>query len=692
MTTNVNLVFKFQDLASKDANKLFSKLSAAAKGTGKNQEIANRQAARSYQRLESDATRSFKRTSRAREVLGIRSENAIQREIRQTQAAYDRLARSGKLSMRELTRANQAHLKKVRELNAEMGRVSKRQMLGRGVVTSAAAVTAGAYVVGRQATKAMSFDEMLANMANTAYAERNAAGRIQGMKTLERRINHATQLNVGGGTRDQAAAALDAMIAKNTLGLQRSLDFLPQVMKVSTGAGANPLEIANLTSVLAGQGIAKNDGDLKQALNMITAAGQAGGFEIKDMARWLSQQLPLAQKSGINGLDGLQKILTMNQAAILTSGSTDEAGNNVRNLLAKLSSKDTAKDFEKSSGKNLSQFLMAQRIKGVDAVDAWMQIIDREAANNTDLKQALSKLKNNQDPAKQKALLSALNSLSEGTVIGEYFQDMQALSALLAMRNKPIVDQVNRQVGQARQQGGVNQTNFAVMQATSSAKVRALQQANDSSIKSVMDKLTPTIGAVSENFADLANKHPALAGATVMATTSITAMAGAAGLASLSFGKLGMAGGLRGRAGALASTAKRVVPSLAKHAPKLAKGAGGLAVATVARPALNAVFGKDSAASRYGSSAIEGAGIGAVVGSVIPVVGTAAGAAVGGAIGLIGEGIKDYFKAAEPEPMQMDSNIKIGLAPGLQLISQQTASTGNVNTQMDVGNIMTGAL
>ncbi len=75
--------------------------------------------------------------SRARETLGVRAENAIQREIEQTRAAYDRLKRSGVASQNELRRASEATKQRVRELNAELGKTSfgdKAGSFGRGLM------------------------------------------------------------------------------------------------------------------------------------------------------------------------------------------------------------------------------------------------------------------------------------------------------------------------------------------------------------------------------------------------------------------------------------------------------------------------------------------------------------------------------------------------------------------------------
>jgi hypothetical protein len=81
----------------------------------------NISALRAEMASEAEATRSnLERMSTARSMLGIRSEKEIQREIQRTEAAYNRLARSGKLSSAEQSRAFTEMKKRVAALNAEM--------------------------------------------------------------------------------------------------------------------------------------------------------------------------------------------------------------------------------------------------------------------------------------------------------------------------------------------------------------------------------------------------------------------------------------------------------------------------------------------------------------------------------------------------------------------------------------------
>lgn len=506
---------------------------------------------------------SYERLSLARETLGMRSEKKIQLEISRTESAYKGLATSGKLSQDELSRAADKTRQKITRLTNEMGKLTKEQQaaaqaakqfetaqsrLRTGVAVGAGIAAAG-YTLKAPVMNAMSFDERLASMANTAYPERNAAGRLAGAKELEAVINRSVDLKQGGGgTRDQAAEALDALIAKGTLPMDQATGFLPAVMRTAYGSGANPLDIANLVSGLVGQGIVGNQADLKRALNMITASGQAGGFEIKDMARSLPGQLAVGKSAGLVGLQGLQKILTMNQAAVLTAGDTSAAGNNVLNLLTKLSSNDTGKDFEKAGRGDLAKFLVDQRIKGVDAVDAWMNLIDQESARNPLLKSSLSKLNAAKNKTDQQAAIDAITQLSEGSVIGQYFQDMQARGALFGLRNKGLTDRVSAAIGRNNTEYGANDLNYETLAGTGAAAMRNAEQELQIRQKEAMERLIPTISKAADIFVDLSQKYPDLSAAVVSATPPIIALGTAAGVSAVA---LGGGGGFAKMAGLL---------------------------------------------------------------------------------------------------------------------------------------------
>jgi TP901 family phage tail tape measure protein len=173
------------------------------------------------------------------------------------------------------------------------------------------------------AERAMSYDRRLANMANTAYAERDAAGRKIGMKTLEEAVNKACKY--GGGTREDAAEALETMIASGVVSDTDAIKMLPGIVKAATASNVSTNELATI-AIRAQQSFKISPDDVPAILSAALAAGQAGGFELKDMAKWLPQQMAMAGNLGITGKEGFAKLAAWNQASVITAGTKDEAG------------------------------------------------------------------------------------------------------------------------------------------------------------------------------------------------------------------------------------------------------------------------------------------------------------------------------------------------------------------------------
>lgn len=627
---------------------------------------------------------SLEKMSKAREVLGVRSERVIQEEIKQTQRSYAALAASGFASAEEQSRAFEKTREKITRLTNEMGKLTNEQKKAasaaadlekmhsriRTGVALGAGVAAAGYTLSGPAKAAMSFDERLANMANTAYAERDTAGRKIGMQQLEAAINKSVGKG-GGGTREQAAEALDTMIASGVVGSNDAMTMLPQLMKAASASGADANQLAQI-GIRAMQTFKIKSADMPNVMNMALAAGQAGGFELKDMAKWLPQQMAAATMSGMSGREGFAKLAALNQAAAITAGTKDEAGNNVVNLLAKINSNDTAKDAEKL-GINLPKYLQEQRAKGMDSVDAFGALVDKTVANREDykaLKKRLDAAKTNDD---KRATLEAMATIAQGAGIGKLVQDRQALMALLGMMNNR--DYMQEVLGKVKandvREGGSIDRNYDLVSGTGAFKMRMAEQQKDIGQKSAMDGLTPAIGKAADLFADLAAKHPLLVGSVTLATTALGALAGAAGIASMTMGG--------GKGGAIAAAALKYGSKVAKFAK-----VGGItgAVALGGEYALEKGFGEDSAISRYGSSALTGASMGAMAGSIVPVIGTGIGAAIGGGLGLLYEALKP----SEQKPVDVNAKMTVGLAPGLVLQNQSMQTSGG-NVQMNTGSL-----
>ncbi|WP_050469163.1 phage tail tape measure protein [Herbaspirillum chlorophenolicum] len=674
-------------------------------------ERAAQKAAEATEKSAARQRSSYEKLYAARETLGVRSERSIQREIQQTEAAYNRLRSSGTMSWREQAMAADKMRETVTKLTNEMGRLTAAQKAHGALKFAGAAavgIGAAAYTLKGPAERAMSYDRRLANMANTAYAERDASGRMSGMKTLEDAVNQAR--HSGGGTREQVAEALDTMIASGTVSDTDAIKMLPGIIKTSTASGTDAKELATI-GIRAMQSFKIKPEDLPKVLSAAMAAGQAGGFELKDMAKWLPQQMAMAGNLGLSGKEGFAKLAAWNQASVITAGTKDEAGNNLRDLLNELNTPHFRKymaeqylangqkmkkgDKEKNL-KSVDDVFLDYQSKGVDKVSATLDMMQTVFSKNKSYQALQTKLKatDKDDKEGQRTIIEAMASQVQGTAVGKVFHNQQSLMAFLGlMNNSTYTDTV---LGKVRGQfaskfdssdaGSSADIAHQVIAATPDYKMEQAKEDAAMAQKSAIDGLTPAIGRASEAFSDLASKHPLLVGTTVLATTALGALAGAAGLASMTMGGNAVGGGAIGRAATWAATSS--VASKVLRAGKVGSIAGVGAMA--GDWALEKAFGEESAMSRYGSSALNGAALGATIGSIVPVLGTGVGAAVGGLGGLAWEGMKDLLKGGEQKPVDVNARMTVGLAPGLVLQNQSIQANG-ANIQFNTGNVWNGA-
>ncbi|ADE10481.1 phage tail tape measure protein [Sideroxydans lithotrophicus] len=484
----------------------------------------------------------YHKTRDAGAKLGIRSEHDIQREIQRTQAAYERLAKSGTMSMRDQARAADAARSKIRELNNEMGKYSLGQRAMRGLQTGAsvaAGVMAGGYVMSKPINQTMDYGMRLAQMSNTAFSERNTLGRIMGKRELDAAV--VASVRHGGGTRESAAGALDTLIASGAMSAKDSMGMLPSLMRASTASGADAGELAQI-GIRGMQTMGIKPGEMGKILDMAITAGQQGGFELKDMAKWLPQQMAAAKLSGISGTSGMAKLLAANQASAITAGTKDEAGNNLVNLLAKINSRDTAVDAQRM-GINLSGTLAAARGKGMDSLDAFVGVVDSVVAKNAEFQALQAKLKTTTG-ADRRGVLESQADILQGSAIGQMVQDRQALMALVGiMGNRGYMSDVQKKTLAGE---GAAEKNYAVIAEEAGFKVQQAANEKDIASQNAFEKLTPLVGAVADGFTTMAQQYPMLTAATVAATTALTALAVASGAASLTSMLGGKGGGLTG--------------------------------------------------------------------------------------------------------------------------------------------------
>ena len=331
------------------------------------------------------------------------------------------------LGIQRLTSALRAMQGQANSALSVLRRVSGATLNGGMAVGSG--IMAGGYVAKNAIERPMTYDRSLALLSNTANSDMDATGRIANKERLNAGIRNA--VNVGGGTPEQALDTLNALVGSNAFGgANESMAQLPILQKVATGTGANGRELAQIMAA-AKQTMGIADKDMPAMLSKAIKAGQLGGFELTDMAKWLPAQMTLAGGNGMKGMGGFESLLAANQVSRITAGTSDEAGNNMVNLLTKINSADTSKDFKKL-GKDLTGTLVEARRKGQNPLEAFIALVGSISNKDKDFT-SLQKKANSATGAEQKATYAAMADIMMQKSIGETVQDRQALMGLLAM-------------------------------------------------------------------------------------------------------------------------------------------------------------------------------------------------------------------------------------------------------------------
>lgn len=550
---DVSLTLKAKDYASgvvKSVENSVSKSTKNIENQAQRSATTQQRAVRQTAQVTEQSYRQIQQAARNREMLGVRSERSIQNEINRTRAAYDQLKRSGIASGRELDRAAVATKRRIAELNAEMGKVSMGQRLGnigRGVAGLVAGGTAAGMVLAQPMKKQMDYDRALAMTSNTAFAERDVAGRLAGKAELNNAVKSAVE--IGGGTKEDALGALDTMLASGAVKADTAMKLLPTLQKGATATGASTDDLAKI-AISAMQQFDIGEDKIGEVLDKAVAAGQAGNFELADMARWLPKQMAAGKSAGLSGMSGFEALLVGNQQARVTAGTSDEAGNNFANLLAKLTSKETNERFKnlkikgkdgKEHGIDFIASMEAQKKKGKNSIEAFMSIMDQVIGQDDKYRELQQKLKGakKEDQAK---LLGEMANLVEGTAIGQVISDREALMALLGIRNNVSLGKKVKE-SLDKSEGAVD-TSHAVIKDTNSYKVEDAKNNVDFAQMEGMKGFNDALGDVSVKIAEYAKAYPDLTGKVVTAGTVVAALSAAAITAAGSLRLLGGKGGL----------------------------------------------------------------------------------------------------------------------------------------------------
>ncbi|EEP6114099.1 phage tail tape measure protein [Salmonella enterica] len=477
----------------------------------------------------------YRRSARARETLAVRSERAIQREIDRTTAAYNRLSRSGTLTAREQSRAYTAMKNKVAALNGEMGnltRLERVRMAGGQIGAVAGGITAAALPFVAPVRNQMAYEHSQANLANTAFYQQDAEGRLARLPELNALIHDA--IVQGGGTKDNAQAATGRLL--NTFSFDEIKTRLPFLQQVSSGTGVSGETLGDISNALRRHLGVDSAEDLKRAINMMVASGQAGGVELADIARILPGQLEQAGRAGLRGLDGLAQLLSADQVSLTTSGSVDEAGAQVNALLQRIygNRAEMAAGRIKIGGKgiDLHGTLAQAQLHGMSPLDALVGLSDRIIDSDPKIRSLRKKLNSGKLSESEAANTRDALQTMENDWLTKLLGDPYSVRALTSLRNQRQARADNLALTQRQRDlpdgQGAAEVNFQTISGTSDFKTDQAKSLRELSQMDAMKPVADAAGKFADVVAEFNQKFPGLSQAAESASLAIKSMTAAA--------------------------------------------------------------------------------------------------------------------------------------------------------------------
>lgn len=225
-------------------------------------------------------------------------------------------------------------------------------------------------------------------------------------------------------TQTEVARGTNVLITGGISNLKELEAYAPIMAKSATAERASMDDLGS-SAIALRDNLKIGASGYEGAMNMLAYAGKRGKFELKDQAKWLPQLTPHFAALGVTGKRAVAEIGASLQIARRGAGSNDEAANNFRNFLAKITAPDTIKDFAKA-GIDLQLSMKDLVGKGMTPVQAMLQLITqymgtKGPAAAGEFQKALA-LKDGQERE------IALQRLNEAYKLGELFQDQQAMA------------------------------------------------------------------------------------------------------------------------------------------------------------------------------------------------------------------------------------------------------------------------
>ncbi len=262
---------------------------------------------------------------------------------------------------------------------------NNQRRLGNAKADFGSALRTGAKIalpVGMAVKQASQFQDQLIDLSITGEWTAKEQARIGNVVRDSALKFNQTTTDINNG--------LGVLVAGGVSSVQELEKYAPKMTKYATAWRVSWEDLGNIALSNSNNLGIKADG-FDRAMNILGYAGKAGQFETRDMSKWMPSLSPYYKTMGITGERAVAEMGASLQIARMGAGTNDEAANNYRNFLSKMTSVDTIKDF-KRAGIDLQGNTLALVAKGMTPMEAMFSQIEQYISKKSP--QAMDKHRN----------------------------------------------------------------------------------------------------------------------------------------------------------------------------------------------------------------------------------------------------------------------------------------------------------
>lgn len=321
---------------------------------------------------------------------------------------------------------------------------ARADLRGQAMETIGTGVAVGAPIVQSMRT-AIEFKDQTNDIAITGGFDNAEEARLSDVMRGAALKWNQTQTEVANGTAELIAGGISSA---------KELEaYAPVMAKTATATRASMKDLGSVAIAL-NDNLGIGAAGLERSMNMLAFAGKSGQFELADMAKWLPQLTPQFAALGITGERAVAEIGASLQIARRGAGSNDEAANNFKNFLSKLTAPETLKAF-KNAGIDLQDAMRNLVSQGLSPAQAMVKILTKHLG--TKAPAAAAEYQKALDLTDAQERQTALARLDEAYKLGELFADQQVLSFIRpALANQKDLASIQQGSNDAADKGGLD--------------------------------------------------------------------------------------------------------------------------------------------------------------------------------------------------------------------------------------------